>query len=223
MKGRIRLLVAGLIIFASLYAFAGNFKVIANSSVKADTITVDELKSVFLQEKLALRDGTRVEPVLEKGGEAHTAFLREYLNRNDDDLQTYYRALVFTGRGAMPKQLGSDAEVVIYVAKTRGAIGYVSASTTAEGAKILAVVPAGNKTQRTLVTRVEPEYPETLQRLHIGGTVRLAVTISPKGNVENVKLLGGNPILAECAITAVSQWVYAAGRSRTVTEITLSF
>jgi TonB family protein len=224
MKRRTRLLVvAGLMILASLYAFAGNVKVIANSSVKVDTITVDELKMIFLQEKLALGDGTHVEPVFEKRGGAHEAFLKEYLNRNDDDLQTYYRTLVFTGRGAMPKQLASDTEVVTYVAKTRGAIGYVSASTAVEGVKVLAVVSAGSGAQRTLLTRVEPEYPDTLQRLHIGGTVRLAVTISAKGSVESIELLGGNPILGASAINAVNKWVYAAGHSRTVTEIIISF
>ncbi len=50
-----------------------------------------------------------------------------------------------------------------------------------------------------MLTRVEPEYLETLQPLQIGGTVRLAVTISPRGTVEKVALLGGNPILAEAA------------------------
>jgi outer membrane biosynthesis protein TonB len=61
------------------------------------------------------------------------------------------------------------------------------------------VVSDGHSAERRLLTRVEPEYPETLQQLQIGGTVRLAVTISPRGTVEKVALLGGNPILAEAA------------------------
>jgi TonB family protein len=73
------------------------------------------------------------------------------------------------------------------------------------------------------MTRVEPEYPETLKRLSIGGTVRLRVSISAKGDVENVELLGGNPILGEAAAFAVKRWVYAAGRSRTTAEVSISF
>ena len=153
--------------------------------------------------------------MLEKDGPSHEAFLKMYMGRTDDDLQTYYRALVFTGRGSMPKELDSDAEVVAYVARTRGAIGYVSAETSSEGVKILAVAHAGDSAQRTLITRVEPEYPETLKRLNIGGTVRLRVTISAKGNVEEVQLLGGNPILGEAAISAVRRWIYAPSHSRT--------
>jgi TonB family protein len=70
---------------------------------------------------------------------------------------------------------------------------------------------------------VEPDYPETLKRLGIGGMVRLRTTISAKGNVEDVDLLGGNPILGEAAISAVKQWVYAAGHSRSTIEVNIPF
>ena len=61
------------------------------------------------------------------------------------------------------------------------------------------VVSDGHSAERRLLTRVEPEYPETLEQLQIGGTVRLAVTISSRGTVRKVALLGGNPIPAEAA------------------------
>jgi ABC-type phosphate transport system substrate-binding protein len=133
------LLVAGLTTFTSVNAQAGSVKIIANTSVKADSISADELKSVFLEEKSSLSDGSHVEPVIEKGGAAHEAFLKEYLDKNDSALQTYYRSLVFTGKGSMPKSVGSDAEVAAFVAKTKGAIGYVSESAAAEGTKTLQV------------------------------------------------------------------------------------
>jgi TonB family protein len=222
---RALLLAAGLLTSVSASAFATDVKVIANSSVKADMISTQELQRIFLEESGSLSNGTRVEPVLERDGPVHKAFLQEYLGRTEDDLQTYYRALVFTGRGSMPKALGSDAEVVAYVAATRGAIGYVSSEsdTTVDGVKTLLVIPAGNTAERKLVRSVEPKYPETLQRLGIGGTVRLALTVAPKGNVENVALLGGNPILAESAIAAVKQWIYAVGRSRSTLEVSVPF
>ncbi len=201
----------------------GDVKVIANPSVTADTISAAELRSIFLEEKISLRGGAHVEPVLEKNGQVHQAFLKAYLGRTDDDLQTYYRALVFTGRGSMPEQLGSDAEVVAYVARTRGAIGYVSSGTDTAGVKTLAIVDGGNGAGRKLISFVDPEYPETLKNLRIGGLVRLRVTVSASGRVENVQLLGGNPILAESAITAVKSWVYAAARSPSTTEVSVPF
>lgn len=216
-------LVATIVLFSSVQALAGNFKVIANRSVKASEISVDELEKVFLLQKITLKDGTHVEPVLRKSGAVHESFTTHFLNVNGEALQTYYRTLVFTGRASMPKTLGSDAEVVAYVSRTRGAIGYVSPETDTEGTNILTIVSQENHSQRVLLTRVEPDYPQTLQKLQIGGTVRLSITIAARGSVEDVALLGGNPILAESAIQAVQKWVYAPGPSRTKVEVTIPF
>jgi hypothetical protein len=112
--------------------------VIANPSVKADSISVGDLKSVFLEDTDSLAGG-HVEPVLAKGGPAHEEFLKRYLGKSDSTLQAFYRSLVFTGKGSMPKVLDSDAEMVAYVAKTRGAVGYVSSSANTAGVKTLEV------------------------------------------------------------------------------------
>lgn len=118
---------------------AADVKVIANPSVGASSVSVDELKGVFLATKSSLSDGSRVEPVFEKGGPVHEAFVKEYLGKTDSALQTYYRSLVFTGKASMPKTLGDDAQVVAYVAKTKGAVGYVSAAASTAGVKTLEV------------------------------------------------------------------------------------
>lgn len=99
----------------------------------------------------------------------------------------------------------------------------MSAETSTSGVKTLTIADAMGGSERKLILRVEPVYPETLKRLNIGGTVRLRVTIAPKGNVENVELLGGNPILGESAIAAVKQWIYATGHSRTAAELSVPF
>jgi len=91
----------------------------------------------------------------------------------------------------MPKVLASDGDVLRHVANTRGAIGYVSANFAVEGVKVLKILDPGVRAERQLVTRVEPVYPETLRRLRIGGIVRLQLTVSPKGTVEAVAVLGG--------------------------------
>jgi TonB family protein len=215
--------VAGVVLFASVSALAGNVMVIANPSIKAEGLSASEIKSVFLGERNSLRDGTHVEPVLSKGGPAHEAFLKDYLGKSDESLQNYYSTLVFTGKGSMPKILRSDAEVVAYVAKTRGAIGYVGSTSTLDGVRSLAVYRAENDGARKLISRVDPTYPDILKSNHIGGTVRLKVTITPNGAVEDVELLGGNPILGEAAMAAVKKWVYAAGRSRAMTEVSIPF
>jgi len=39
----------------------------------------------------------------------------------------------------MPKAFASDAEIVAYVSKTKGAVGYVSSATDTAGVKVLSV------------------------------------------------------------------------------------
>ena len=129
---------AAILFIASLSARAADVKVIANNSVSISSVSLDDLKDVFLENKDSL-GGSHVEPVLLKGGPAHEAFLKEFLGKNDSVLQTYYRSLVFSGKGDMPKALASDADVVAYVAKTKGAIGYVSSGASTEGVKTLTV------------------------------------------------------------------------------------
>ena len=57
--------------------------------------------------------------MLLKSGAVHEAFLKEYVGKTDSALITYYRSLVFTGKGLMPKAFASDAEVVSFVGKTK--------------------------------------------------------------------------------------------------------
>lgn len=118
-------------------AQAADVKVIANNSVAASEISVDEIKAVFLITKTSLSDGSAVEPVL-SNSPAHRAFLN-YVGKTDAALSAYLRGLVFTGKASMPRTLDSDAAVVAYVAKTKGAVGYVSAGAPAEGTKTLTI------------------------------------------------------------------------------------
>jgi ABC-type phosphate transport system substrate-binding protein len=125
--------------FGAAGATAADFKVIANPGVKVSEISANDLKDIFLATKTSLGDGTHVEPVWEKGGATHEAFLKEYVGKTDAAVGTYFRSLVFTGKASMPKSVASDADVVAYVEKTKGAIGYVASATSTGEAKVLDV------------------------------------------------------------------------------------
>lgn len=51
-----------------------------------------------------------------------------------------------------------------------------------------------------------PVYPELAQRIGLQGVVKLQVRVTKDGRVEVLKLLQGEPVLADAAITAVKQW-----------------
>jgi len=77
--------------------------------------------------------------------------------------------------------------------------------------------------ERKVVTRVEPKYPPTLERLYIGGVVRLQVDVAANGTVEGAQLIGGNPILGQSAIAAVKQWKYTPAKTKTKVVERLEF
>jgi TonB family protein len=201
---------------------AGQVTIVANPNVKADTITSRELRKVFLAEKSSLADGSRVQPVFQKSGSVHEAFVRDFLGQTPENLTAYYGALVFTGKAATPKAFEGDEQVLEFVKKTPGAIGYIGDKSAVNGVKIV-IVSDEERSERRLLTRVEATYPETLRQMKIGGTVRLRLTIAASGKVEEVAVLGGNPILGESAERAVRRWVYAPGPRKSTVDVTVPF
>jgi TonB family protein len=79
------------------------------------------------------------------------------------------------------------------------------------------------KTTRKLVYKESPGYPLTLREAHIGGIVRLEIVISPKGNVDSISPLGGNPVLVEAASAAVRKWKYVPTDAETKTQVEFTF
>jgi len=78
---------------------------------------------------------------------------------------------------------------------------------SAQAASQLTVVSESAMTG-LLVRRVNPVYPPLARQARIQGTVTLRVIISKSGDVENVQLVSGHPMLAPAAIAAVKQWKY---------------
>lgn len=59
-----------------------------------------------------------------------------------------------------------------------------------------------------LQTSVDPKYPPDAKTQRIQGDVILKVIIDKAGNVQNVELVSGHPLLASAAIAAVKQQKY---------------
>ena len=60
-----------------------------------------------------------------------------------------------------------------------------------------------------LIRKVEPEYPELARRARVQGVVILVVTVDEEGNVADIKVSRGHPMLNEAAERAVRQWKYS--------------
>lgn len=56
--------------------------------------------------------------------------------------------------------------------------------------------------------KVPPIYPLEARRLRLEGNVVLEAMVTVEGQVEDLKVISGNPVLAQAAMDAVSQWRY---------------
>jgi len=102
-------------------------------------------------------------------------------------------------------------------------LGLVMTSVLLGSVPVAAQTHDQNSSDRKVITRVEPEYPDALKRLYIGGVVRVEVLVAPNGVVKSTKLLGGSPILGQSTMKAVKQWKYAPAASEEVLTVKLEF
>jgi Ca-activated chloride channel family protein len=67
----------------------------------------------------------------------------------------------------------------------------------------------GNVQESKILLRVDPIYPEAARTARVSGIVMVEVSIDENGNVAQVRVIKGHPLLDEAAATAVKQWKYS--------------
>lgn len=139
-----RFLLVGLLILLARQALPGestSVVVIANGSISVSEIAQDDLREIFLGTKYSLPNGAKVTPVLLKGGPVHESFLKSYLGKSVEGFRTWWLQIVFTGQGLLPKTFVSEAELIAFVGRTKGAIGYATSASVRGNVKCLPVRP----------------------------------------------------------------------------------
>jgi TonB family protein len=77
--------------------------------------------------------------------------------------------------------------------------------------------------ERKVVERVAPVYPDLAKKMHIHGTVKIEAVVRPNGVVKSTRVLGGNPVLVEAASDAVKKWKFETAQSESTEVIQLTF
>jgi ABC-type phosphate transport system substrate-binding protein len=102
------------------------FRVIVHPDVSETHVPREDLSAVFLGDKKAWADGQRVVPVDQSlRSPVREAFTREVLGEQMAGIESLWARRIARGV-TPPKVKASDQDVIDYVGKTRGAIGYVS-------------------------------------------------------------------------------------------------
>jgi len=61
----------------------------------------------------------------------------------------------------------------------------------------------------TLLRRVQPVYPPEARRLRLEGSVLLEANVAEDGQIQDLKVVSGQAVLAQAAVEAVKQWQYS--------------
>jgi ABC-type phosphate transport system substrate-binding protein len=98
------------------------------------------LADAFLKKTTRWEGGETIRPVdLRPTATARKSFTERILKRSVGAVRSYWQQRIFSGRDVPPPELDSDDEVLAFVAKYPGAVGYVSGSAKLKGVKELAI------------------------------------------------------------------------------------
>jgi TonB family protein len=67
----------------------------------------------------------------------------------------------------------------------------------------------GNVQNSKLLEEVDPVYPELARRARISGSVVMSVAVDEQGNVTDVRVNKGHPLMNDAAVAAVKKWRYS--------------
>ncbi len=115
-------------------------RVIVNAKNPIARLDRRVLVEAFLKKRTRWDDDSVIQPV-DLGQKSHVReqFSHDVLGRDIAAVRRYWAQLVFSGRGVPTPELGSEAEVVKYVAGHPGAIGYISSATALGATKVIEV------------------------------------------------------------------------------------
>ena len=117
---------------------AESFQLIVNSGNPVASMDAKDVAKLFIKRVSAWDDGVSADPVDQAPDSAvREAFSETVHGRSVTAVKSYWQKQIFSGRGVPPPELSSDAAVVDFVKKNRGAIGYVSAGADVSGVKVI--------------------------------------------------------------------------------------
>lgn len=116
------------------------FVVIVNRQNPMNHMSRESLADMFFKRASHWDDGWTVQPADQCVDSAvRNAFSDDVLRRAVGAVRSYWQQRIFSGRDVPPPELESDEAVVRFVAKYRGAVGYVSTGAKLGETKVLAL------------------------------------------------------------------------------------
>lgn len=114
---------------------AGEIVVIANKNVPESLLTKEEVKAIFLGEKTKWSNDNKVTFVVLKTEADQEKFMKDFVGKTPSQFNNFWKQQVFTGKGKIPQSFDDPKALADFVAKTDGAIAYISSDVPVDNVK----------------------------------------------------------------------------------------
>ena len=117
-----------------------SYQIVCNPNNPIAVVDRQFVQDAFLKKVRSWPTGDGTRPVdLAPSSPVRRHFSKEVLRRPVEAVRVFWQQRIFAGRDLPPPEVRSDDEVIAFVLRDRGAIGYVSAGAALNGAKVLNV------------------------------------------------------------------------------------
>ena len=110
--------------------------------------------------------------------------------------------------GTQSNSASNSEEIPLIAATNADSADLGKVLTTAAALPTLGVPISRGVAGGVLTYKVQPVYPPEARRMHVQGNVVIDATVTAQGQVDEVKLVSGDAMLAAAALDAVRRWRY---------------
>jgi ABC-type phosphate transport system substrate-binding protein len=107
---------------------AEEYVFVVHQESEIDSVSARELRRIFLGKTKKWPDGTAALPVLNPSALVHADFSRQVLHKSPNQLTTYWRKNLYSGRSMMPYSAIDVVDLTNYLTRHKNAISYLSKS-----------------------------------------------------------------------------------------------
>ena len=116
------------------------YRVVVNPANPVTAVDRKFLADVFLKKITRWEGGDSARPVdLRPDAAARQQFSDEVLRRSVGAVKAYWQQLVFSGRDVPPPEVDTDEQVIRYVLRFTGGVGYVSGAANLDRVKPISI------------------------------------------------------------------------------------
>ena len=100
--------------------------IVANNETRLTALKKKEIRDIFTGKKKRWENNGKIILAVLKKPAVHKQFLRQFVHKTPSQFRNYWREKVFTGEGTIPRSFKTEKSLIDFVARTKGAIGYIS-------------------------------------------------------------------------------------------------